>query len=111
MDDSEVFTAFARAMWRAETILYRHLDKTEGGDKLIYNIIVNSQPDPTGGWTQEIAIELEVDLNPEFVELFGEGAVVRSTIEGSDWSITALDAELREFLNAAYTDRNITPPG
>lgn len=55
---------------------------------MIYNIIVDSQPEPSGGWTQTITVEIEMDSNPEFVETFGEGAVLHFyyTAMDEDWS-------------------------
>jgi hypothetical protein len=62
---------------------------------MIYNIIVDSQPDPTGGWSQIIKVELHTDQNPPLAPIFGEGVMLLFVMEGDDWSIPAIDADVR----------------
>lgn len=78
---------------------------------MIYNIIVDSQPEPSGDFAQELTVEIEMDSNPEFVPTFGEGTVLgfRYPMAG-DWTIERLDADVRKCLADEMEEKHL-PPG
>lgn len=79
---------------------------------MIYNIIVDSNPAPTGGWAQSITVEIEMDSNPEYVADFGEGYVLTFHYADmdEDWSLAGLDDNVRERLADELAEKHL-PPG
>lgn len=61
----------------------------EGKVILKYEIHVDAQPDPAGGWSREFRVELHFDDNPEFVAFDRTlgGRIMHTTFNDNDLSI------------------------
>lgn len=128
MDDSEFLRRLRPSHVAGGGNLYRHMDEMEfvpatpqsiadlineqqgkGGDKLIYNIIVNADPTPDGRHHEMFVVELEIDSNPQFKE-FGQGVILRFDFpqDGTaDWSIPAITAEVAQRMQADLEERTL----